>query len=317
MHNYQILLYYNYTPIKDPQKLCQKQKDLCSKLNLKGRILIAEEGINGTIEGLKEDTEAYISQVRRDKRFKNTDFKKSEGTGRAFPKLIVKVRTEIVGLKFGNKDIKPYEVKPLVGSHNEKTGKYLSPEELYSWIHSDKRFFIVDMRNDYEQAIGYFRNSILPPLKNSRDIASVLPILEELKDETIVTVCTGGVRCEKMSGFLLENGFNRVFQLYGGIVSYMEKYPNEDFLGKLYVFDGRIAMGFNTNDKKHVVVGKCSKCEVPADTYMDCSNSHCPNKRHFISCQDCLKKYGKYCSVECHERVKLHPDDFFQPYSNQ
>lgn len=303
---YQILLYYNYTPIDDPQNLCMKQRSLCQKLNLKGRILIAEEGINGTVEGTLEDTEEYITEFLKDKRFKNTDFKKSEGTGKAFPKLIVKVRMEIVGLKFGEKDVKPFE----------KTGKYLAPEELHSWIHSDKKFYIVDMRNDYEHAVGYFKNSILPPLKNSRDLADVLPTLKKLKNETIVTVCTGGVRCEKMSGFLLDNGFNDVYQLYGGIVSYMEKYPNEDFLGKLYVFDGRITMGFNIDDPKHVVVGKCSKCNKPADNYVDCGNAHCLNKRHFISCQNCLKKYGRFCSISCQEKVQLNPEDLFIPFGS-
>lgn len=304
MKKYRILLYYNYTPISDPEHLATEQKDLCRKLNLRGRILIASEGINGTVEGLIEDTEKYIKETTKDSRFKNTDFKKSEGTGQAFPKLVVKVRDEIVGLKLAEKDVKPYV----------KTAKYLTADELHQWIHDKRKFFIVDMRNDYETAIGYFENSILPPLKNSRDLTKVLPMLKNLKNETVVTVCTGGVRCEKMSGFLLNNGFKEVYQLNGGIVTYMEKYPNEDFLGKLYVFDGRIAIGFNTNDQKHRVVGKCSKCRQPADTYVDCSNSHCPNARHFISCEKCLKKYGRFCSLDCQEKVKLNPSIFFQPF---
>ena len=184
-----------------------------------------------------EDTESYLEEFLKDKRFEGTHIKRGETSGDSFPKLSIKVRDELVASGLG-------EVK--------KFADYVYPEELHEWISSGKRFFIVDMRNDYEHKVGYFKDSILAPFQNFRDLPKVIPILEPLKDETIVTVCTGGVRCEKASGFLLSEGFNKVYQLFGGIVTYMEKYPNEDFLGKLYVFDGRIVMGFNTDDPKHV-----------------------------------------------------------------
>lgn len=151
------------------------------------------------------------------------------------------------------------------------------------------------MRNAYEFKVGHFENSILPPMENFRDLPKVVEQIKHLKNKTVLTVCTGGVRCEKASGFLVANGFNNVYQLYGGIVSYMEKYPNEDFLGKLYVFDGRITMGFNTEDSKHKIVGKCSICGKSADTYRDCVNLHCPNKRHYVACDDCDEKSNGYC----------------------
>lgn len=287
--NYQILLYYKYVEIGDPEEFLKDQKALCGKLNLKGRILIAGEGINGTVEGLVSDTEEYIRLMNDDLRFINMHFKKSSGTGQAFPKLSIKLRDDIVS----------NHIKDLGLNPNKITGKYLTPEELHEWIKSGKRFFMVDMRNDYETAIGFFKGSILAPFENFRDMPKILPEIEHLKGETILTVCTGGVRCEKASGFLLQNGFNDVYQLYGGIVSYMEKYPNEDFLGKLYVFDGRVTMGFNTEDPKHVVVGKCSKCGTPADNYYDCKNVFCEGKRHFISCKECIFQYQGFCSHNC------------------
>ena len=290
MSDHQVLLYYKYINIDNPVELQKSQKELCEKLGLKGRIIIATEGINGTLEGNKENTEEYVKELLSDSRFSDVHMKRSVGTGSAFPKLSIKVRDEIVSAHLGDNDVNPSIV----------TGKHLKPEELHEWYLSGKEFYIVDMRNDYEQKVGHFKDSILAPLSNFRDLPKVIPQIESLKNKTILTVCTGGVRCEKASGFLVKNGFTDVYQLYGGIVSYMEKYPNEDFLGKLYVFDGRIVIGFNLDDPKHKVVGKCDKCGNPSDNYIDCYNPKC-NKptRHFICCKECIEIEEAYCSDEC------------------
>lgn len=285
---YQVLLYYKYVQIDDPKKLMDDLRLLCQQLGLKGRILIATEGINGTVEGTKENTEKYIQELIKDLRFADIQFKKSAGTGVAFPKLYIKVRAEIVSGHLGKDDVNPAEM----------TGKYLQAEELHSWIKSGKKFFIVDMRNDYEQKSGYFEGSILSNFENFRDLPGMIPKLAQLKDETIVTVCTGGVRCEKASGFLIKNGFADVYQLEGGIVSYMEKYPNQDFKGKLYVFDNRIVMGFNTDSSEHEVVGRCELCNKASDNYVNCANMEC--HKHFICCHDCYSADGKaYCGKNC------------------
>jgi UPF0176 protein len=294
MSTYEILLYYKYINIPDPDQFCAEQKMLCQKLGLKGRIIITSEGINGTVEGLKENTHRYVDEMLKDRRFKNMNFKRSKGTGNAFPKLSVKSRTEIVSAHLGDDDVNP----------NITTGKYLSAEDLHSWIYSDKEFYIVDMRNEYEHSVGFFRNSVLPPLKNFRDLPKILPELEHLKNKTVVTVCTGGVRCEKASGFLVKHGFQDVYQLHNGIVSYMEKYPNEDFLGKLYVFDGRVTMGFNSPDKPAVVVGKCKKCGASSEHFVNCAEPSCHD--HFICCEKCLDKKGEaFCNWKCALLKKL------------
>ncbi|MBI3342296.1 hypothetical protein HY024_04190, partial [Candidatus Curtissbacteria bacterium] len=223
MAMFSVLLYYKYVQIEDPAALMYAQKELCERLDLKGRIIVAKEGINGTVEGKKVDIEKYIETMKKDETFQKTHFKLSQGTGSAFVKLSVKVRDEIVSGHLMSWDVNP----------NETTGKYLTAEQLHQWIAAKKQFYIVDMRNDYEQEVGAFENSVLPGLSNFRDLPKVLPKLEHLKDETVVTVCTGGVRCEKASGFLVKHGFADVYQLFGGIVTYMEKYPNEDFGGAL------------------------------------------------------------------------------------
>ena len=154
------------------------------------------------------------------------------------------------------------------------------------------------MRNAYEHKIGHFENSILPPLENFRDLPKIVEQIKHLKNKTVLTVCTGGVRCEKASGFLITQGFSDVYQLDGGIVSYMSKYPNEDFQGKLYVFDGRVTMGpadlsragFYTDDTKHMIVGKCDACRKQSENYVNCANPVC--HRHFIICPKCISLNG-------------------------
>src|SRR3989344_4026560 len=259
--NYEIILFYKYVHIVDPEAVKAWQTEICEQSNLTGRCIIAAEGINATFEGTNENIQQYIRELEKDERFSNIHFKYSSGTGEAFPKLSIKVRKEIVSLNLVC-DIDP----------NVLTGTRLSPEELHQWINEGREFYIIDMRNVYEHKVGHFENSILPPIENFRDLPKVIDQISHLKEKTVLTVCTGGVRCEKASAYLLSEGFKDVYQLDGGIVSYMEKYPNEDFKGKLYVFDNRITMGFYTDDVKHEIVAKCDTCGEKSETYVNCAH---------------------------------------------
>lgn len=291
---YQVLLFYKYVAIDSPGKVREEQRELCEKLNLKGRIIIAQEGINGTVEGTVADTKKYMTSMGKSKYFKDIRFKKSTGTGEAFPKLKVRVRPEVVTAKI--------PVNPL-----QVTGKYITAETLNQWFKDKKEFYIVDMRNDYEYISGHFENFIPSGIHNFYDLPDVLPRLLHLKNKTIVTVCTGGIRCEKASGFLLMNGFNDVYQLKDGIQTYMEKYPNEHFLGKLYVFDNRLTIGFNTEDKKHEIIGRCFNCSKLCDTYVNCEYDMC--HFHHIRCEDCMDQETglAFCKKECKEKFLKSP----------
>lgn len=276
-NQYEIILFYKYVHIDNPQKLRDEQFVLCQKLGLKGRIIVASEGINATFEGTHEACEEYLKIYLADPRFAHTHIKRSSGNGHAFPKLSVKVRPEIVSLHLGVCDVDP----------NITTGVHLKPEELHQWIQEGKEFYIIDMRNAYEHRVGQFEGSICPPMDNFRDLPKFIESIAHLKNKTVLTVCTGGVRCEKASGYLITQGFTDVYQLDGGIVSYMEKYPNEDFVGKLYVFDSRVMMGFYTDDPKHQIIGKCEKCDGLNERFVNCEVSGC--HRHFLLCENCEK----------------------------
>ncbi len=279
----QIILFYKYVSVEDPEALSARLRAQAKEHTLVGRILVAGEGINGTLEGSVEDTEAFAEELLQDERFSDMRIKRSAGTGRAFPKLSVKVREEIVGTRF------PASVDPT-----KRTGKYLAPETLREWYEGGKDFVVVDMRNDYEYRSGHFKDSINPGLENSRDLPEALPKLENLKDKTVLTVCTGGVRCEKMSAFLLENGFNDVYQLDNGIHGYMEKYPGKDFLGSLYTFDDRKTMHFGGERE---IIGTCHFCSSPTEKYVNCANDFC--HLHFLVCEGCSGNRSVFCSTVC------------------
>ena len=291
---YEILLFYKYVPVEDPELLQQEQKQLCQDNNLTGRIIVSQEGINATVEGTKKDTQKYLDHYLADPRFAKTHIKRSPGTGDAFPRLSIKVRPELVSLGLGQDDVDP----------NQVTGKRLTPEELHQWFNSEKDFAIIDMRNDYEYESGHFQNSILPNLKNFRDLKKEITNLQKVQNKKILTVCTGGVRCEKASGFLKQQGFKDVYQLDGGIVSYMEKYPNKNFRGKLYVFDKRKVIGFETDSAEHEIISHCKLCGATSDYYVDCANLMC--HKQFIACPKCEDEEGNvFCQKLCQIKVRF------------
>ncbi len=282
--SYQVLLFYTYVTIEDPDALRAWVFAKAAALQLTGRVLIAEEGLNGTLEGTLENTQALVRELLADPRFADMRVKTSTGTGNAFKKLSVKVRTEIVGTQFD-----PRVVDPRVN-----TGTYISPEELHAWYESDKDFVVVDMRNDYEFQSGHFKNSVNPGLKHSRDLPKAVPKLEHLKEKTVLTVCTGGVRCEKMSAYLLAQGFKDVYQLENGIHGYMEKYPGQNYRGTLYTFDNRLTMDFGGVRE---VVGRCRLCGAKTERYVNCANDRC--HFHFLACDACQKGGAPLCKPDC------------------
>jgi len=291
MTDFTVILFYTYVHIENPAAEMAHQYLLCDMLGLTGRMIIAHEGVNATLEGTTENIEWYIEEMKSDPRFADVHWKKSAGTGAAFPRLKIKVRPEIVSLHL-EVDLDP----------NQVTGTRLKPEQLKQWYEEGKKFRVVDMRNDYEFKVGRFKNSMLPSLKNFRDLSKNLDEINDFKDETILTVCTGGVRCEKASGLLIREGFKDVYQLDGGIVSYMEKFPAQEFEGTLYTFDNRIVMDFDTPNT-HKVVGQCDFCENKTEQFYNCQNPQCNLK--VLACNACYAEQNErvFCSETCRNAI--------------
>ncbi len=288
----EIIIFYKYTPIARPEELVRWMRAACEELSLRGRILIAPEGINGTAEGSSENILEFERRMHAESGgegsladFSDVWFKHSPGTGDAFAKLKIKLRPEIVTLGLGKEgDIDP----------NEMTGTHLKPDELKEWILRGEDFEIIDMRNDYEYKVGHFKGSINPQMENFRDLEAVTPELLSLKKKKVLTVCTYGVRCEKASGYLKTQGFEDVYQLDGGIGTYMKAFPGEDFLGSLYVFDRRITERFTDN---YDVVGVCESCKAVSEHYGNCTFDDCHKK--IILCESCEAKGPFFCADEC------------------
>jgi len=275
-NSHEVVIYYKFVNIDNPDQLRNKHWQMCNQLGLSGRVLIGAEGINGTLEGSPQQNQKYINWVHSQEGFEDIVFKKSYSQGDSFPKLTIKARKEIVAL--GLPKSQNYDPKKL-------TAKFLSAQELHQWLKQKRDFIILDVRNDYEVKLGKFTDSVcLPGLKNFRDAPKLLPRLEYLKNKTVLTVCTGGIRCERISGLLLQQGFKDVYQLQDGIHAYMQKYPNEDFLGKLYVFDKRMRISFSG---KSTLISKCYYCSKPSDNIVD---TYIEGKRvQEVCCQECIR----------------------------
>jgi len=288
---YQILLYYKFVPIPDPEAFKDEHLQYCKELGLKGRILVAAEGINGTVSGTIEQTEQYMRDMHANPLFADMVFKVDPSEGHAFKKMFVRHRKELVTFRVED------ELDPNVIS-----GKRLSPKEFFEYLQRED-VIVIDGRNDYEYDIGHFRNAIRPDVQSFREFPEwIRENLSEHKDKTILTYCTGGIRCEKLTGFMLKEGFQDVAQLDGGIVTYGKdpEVQGRLFDGKCYVFDERISVPINRTDED-IIVGKCHHCGKPEDRYINCDNDAC-HLQH-ICCEECEELHNSCCSAECEEIV--------------
>jgi UPF0176 protein len=287
MKPFQILLYYCYTQIEDPEEFREKHHLFCIENNILGRIIVAREGLNGTVSGTKEACQAYMAHLKSDIRFANIDFKIDDSDIHAFQKLHVRVKPEIVhsGL---------HTVNP-----NKKTGKHLSPAEFKAFKDNED-VVLLDVRSDYEHKVGKFKNAITLDIENFRDFPDKINELEQYKGKHIVTYCTGGIKCEKASAFLLEKGFENVYQLHGGIIKYGIEEGGEDFEGKCYVFDNRVVVDVNTVNPK--IISSCFVCGDTCDRMVNCANPECNN--HVPICEKCGWELEGACSEAC----RHHPE---------
>ena len=257
--DYPVILFYKYILIENPEKLAAEQRRLCTKLGLKGRLLIATEGVNGTFAGPRESVQKYMDAAHEDPRFLDMEFKISAGAPDTFPRLAIKVRPEIVTL---GADI------PLQADLDN----HLSPTEWKRMLEEYPDTVLIDVRNNYESAAGKFENAIACEIENFRELPEYLNKLEEYKDKTVMMYCTGGIRCEKASALFRAKGFGKVFQLHGGIVNYQKEYGNEHWLGECFVFDKRMTVRV---EKALTPISTCAHTGRTASRFVNCLHDLC------------------------------------------
>ncbi|MEK6825253.1 MAG: rhodanese-related sulfurtransferase [Nanoarchaeota archaeon] len=287
MKHIHVLLFYKYVRIEDPLSFKESHLDFCKDIGLRGRILVAEEGINGSVAGTEEQVEAYKSELRRDNRFADIIFKEDLSISIPFKKMIIKIKKEIVNfgqevnLAHTGKNLTPQEFLDIYNKENEKIGKEI---------------IILDARNKYESHVGKFKGALTPQIKTFREFPKVAQELQDKKDKKIIMYCTGGIRCEKASAYFRQQGFKDVSQLKGGILSFGKEFPDTIWEGTCFVFDKRLKSNVNSENKP---ITSCELCGIACDLYKNCSEFSCDT--FCTICIQCEQLYGGCCSKKCFE----------------
>ena len=276
---YQVISFYQYTHLADPEQLRDQLKEYCHNNQILGRILIGKEGLNGAVCGEKNQVEKFKQFLTQNPLFSHLTFREQDTETNAYHKLVIKVRQEICA--FGA----PVDVAKNKGVH-------LPPQQLKQWYEQNEDFVIVDARNEYEFAVGRFKNAVKLPIQNFREFPEqALKELAPHQEKKIVLYCTGGIRCEKASAYLKEQGFPQVYQIEGGIINYVNQLPNTFWEGGLFVFDDRLVSDLGSP------ITFCKICEKDCEQYTNCHNLDCD--KLFIICEECQTSMNNTCSEAC------------------
>lgn len=285
MSKYKVISFYKYVDIENPESLAEEHLKWCVVNGVKGKVYLAKEGINGSVFGNDETLEQYKFHLTSYKIFEDVWFKETETEVLAFNKMYVRVKSEIVN-------------SGLTNTRLENTAPKLTPEQLLKFYEGKKDFLIIDTRNWYESKIGRFKNAITPQITHFREWPKVVEGLEAFKDKTIVTYCTGGIRCEKASAYLREQGFKDVYQINGGILNYIQQFPDTYWEGGMFVFDDRKVFEPNTKEELKYTAS-CHFCAKPTAYHINCHNLDCD--KIIVCCHDCKVENEYCCSDECRE----------------
>ena len=284
--------FYNYYPIPEPEQFRDYLYLKFKELTVLGRIYIASEGINAQISITSEKLDDFKNFIKSIPEFDKVHLNIAvDDNGKSFFVLDVKVRKKIVA--DGIED-------ELFNMQNK--GKYVDAYE-FNKLTENSETVVVDMRNHYEYEVGHFKGAIEIPSDTFRDqLPMAVSMLEEKKDATIIMYCTGGIRCEKASAYMLHNGFKNVFHLKGGIINYAQQIKENEidnkFIGKNFVFDERLGERITSD-----IISNCHQCGKPCDTHINCENSGC--HLLFIQCEECAEKFHNCCSTACFDFIQL------------
>lgn len=288
-----VLAYYHFHAIQDPRKEVDTHKAFFSGRDVTCRIYISEQGINGQMSAAKEDAKAYIDWMHQREEFQDVKFKIHPHHEQVFPRVTVKYRKQLVAID-ENFDL-------------AKRGEHVSPAKWKQMLETMPDKVLIDVRNDYEWKVGRFAGAELPPCETFREFAAYADSLKEKADPQTTPVmmyCTGGIRCELYSSILKEKGFEKIYQLDGGVIGYGLEQGNQHWDGKLFVFDDRMAIPISgEGDSK--VIGTCHHCSEPNEAYYNCANMDC--NLLFLCCPACLKEHKGCCCVDCMGSARLRP----------
>ena len=293
----QTLSFYKYFKIEDPSLFRDQLYEVWEKLNCFGRIYVAQEGINAQMSMPEENVADFlISLYSFHTELDNLPIKYAiEDNGKSFYKLTIKVRPKIVadGLENNSYDL-------------SKVGTHLSALEFHNAL-NEPNTIVVDMRNHYESEIGKFENAYCPDTDTFKE--TIVDVIEKFKDDKekqFLLYCTGGIRCEKASAFLIHHGFENVAQLHGGIIEYAQQIKKQGvqskFYGKNFVFDQRLGESIDGQ-----IISQCHQCGQAADTHTNCANNDC--HLLFIQCEACRTQYEGCCGESCKDINQLPLED--------
>ena len=258
---------YKFTPIDDELLLRETILKISTDLNLKGTVLISSKGLNFSVSGTKKNIDNFIIFINSDKRFSDIDIKITYNKYQPFRKMLVRIKKEIISM--GVEEINPFQF----------TGQKISPKELNNKLDNNEEIVLLDTRNEYEVRLGTFKNAIDLDLDSFRDFPEEIEKLrEELNGKEIVMFCTGGIRCEKASALMLENGFENIKQIEGGVINYFKETGGKHWNGDCFVFDDRVALNKNLVETDYVLCFRCreplNKEEIGSEKYK--IDEYCP-----------------------------------------
>jgi len=286
-----IASFYKFIDWSDFQEKKPVLEKICRQNNIVGTILLAPEGINGTISGSQEEILTTIEELKKDSRLSDLESKFAEALGETFKRMKVRLKKEIVSM--GKENVNPGQI----------TGTHVSEEE-WNQIIQDPNTLIVDTRNEYEHAIGSFEGSVNPKTNSFRQFPKwvekqLKPLMEKQNKKKVAMFCTGGIRCEKASSYLLQEGFEEVFQLQGGILKYLENIEPKNSLweGECFVFDERVSIQHGLVEGNYSM---CHACRMPID------DNDIKSKKYIegISCPNCYNIHSDERKQRFTERQK-------------
>jgi UPF0176 protein len=292
--NYTLLTFYKFVDIDNPHSLVEDHRQFCTDIGMKGRIFIGEEGISSTVTGNTGQVKAYKLYLKSISYFSDIpdiDEKACEVDGHKFPKMIVRYRKEIValGARYSAEEIENAKIKMSVDEFKE----VLDAE--------NDNYVIIDMRNNYEYKLGHFKGAIPAGTQNFKQLDKTLEYYKsQFADKEIIMYCTGGIRCEKAAVMLERSGLKGVYQLDGGVVKYVNKYKDGNWLGNLYTFDGRVSCPVDDENRK-VIISECHYTGEPAEEYFNCRYAPC--NAQIIALKNEYHKHFGFCSRECYENA--------------